>query len=141
MWMAKLQAFGMEVHAVGRLSVKRVAQNRAIHTVWMSGVDAELVGTSALGIVGHESAKMLLFIDEMGGATQYFVTGDSTLPVLEIDQLKGTIVIVRTEWQTDEILFILGANNTGQKGNVAFLHFPFLELFLKQGMGFFVLGY
>ena len=87
MWMAKLQAFGMEVHAVGRVSVKRVAQNRAIHTVWMSGVDAELVGTSALGIVGHASAKMLLFIDEMGGATQYFVTGDSPLSVLEIDLL------------------------------------------------------
>ena len=107
----------------------------------MSGVDAELVGTSALGIVGDTGAKMLLFIDEMGGATQYLVTGDSTLPVLEIDQLKGAIVIVRAERQTDETLFVFGGNNTGQKGNVAFLHFPFLELFLKQGVSFFVLGY
>ena len=97
----------------------------------MSGVDAELVGTSALGIVGDTGAKMLLFIDEMGAATQYLVTGDGTLSVLEIDQLKGTIVIVWTERQTDETLFVLGGNDTGQKGNVAFLHFPFLELFLQ----------
>ena len=69
MWMTELQAFGMEVHAVGCLSVEWVAQNGAVHAVRMCGVDTELMGTATLGIVGHAGAKMLLFIDEMGGGT------------------------------------------------------------------------
>ena len=69
LWMTELQTFGMEVHAVGCLSVERVAQNGAIHAVRMGGVDTKLMGTATLGIVGHAGAKMLLFIDEMGGDT------------------------------------------------------------------------
>ena len=141
LWMTELQTFGMEVHAVGSLSVERVTQDGAVHAVRMGGVDTELVGTATFGIVGHAGAKMLLFIDEMGGGTQYLVTGDSVLPVLEIDHLQGAIVVVRTERQTDEIPFILGSNDAVEQGDVALLHFPFLELFLKQGMGLLVLGY
>ena len=69
LWMTELQTFGMEVHAVGSLSVEWVTQDGAIHAVRMGGVDTELVGTATLGVVGHAGAKMLLFIDEMGGDT------------------------------------------------------------------------
>lgn len=64
--MPELQAFGMEVHAVGRLSVEGIAQDGAVHAVRMGGVHTELVGTATLWIVGYTGTVMFLFIDEMG---------------------------------------------------------------------------
>ena len=64
--MTELQAFGMEVHAVGGLSVKGVAQNGAVHAVRMGGVDAKLVGTAGLGIIGHAGAAVFLSFDGEG---------------------------------------------------------------------------
>ena len=50
-------------------SVEKISDYRSGKTVDVCGVYAELVGASALGIVGDTGAKMLLFIDEMGGDT------------------------------------------------------------------------
>ena len=69
MGMTELETFGMEVHAVGSLSVEGVAQNRAVHAVRMGGVDAELVGTAALGIVGHPGTVVFLSFDGEGLGT------------------------------------------------------------------------
>ena len=87
LWMPELQAFGMEVHAVGRLSVEGIAQNRAVHAVRMGGVDTELVGTATRGIIGYPGIKMLLSIDEMGCMPYDLITGYRTFPMLEIDHL------------------------------------------------------
>ena len=85
MRMPELQAFGMEVHAVGGLSVEGIAQDGAVHAVRMGGVDAELVGTAALGIVGHAGTGVCLAFYRECLETQYLVTGDGILSVLEID--------------------------------------------------------
>ena len=66
LWMLELQAFGMKVHAVCRLSVERITQDGAVHTIRMGGVHTELVGTATLWIVGYTGTEMFLFIDEMG---------------------------------------------------------------------------
>ena len=87
MGMTELQAFGMEIHAVGGLSVEGIAQDGAVHAVRMGGVDAELVGTAALGIVGHAGTEVFLVFYREGLGTQYLVTGDGILSVLEIDHL------------------------------------------------------
>ena len=50
--MTEFQSFGMEVKAVGRLAIKGVAYDRAVHTVGMSGMDAQLVGAACFGVVG-----------------------------------------------------------------------------------------
>ena len=107
MGMTELQAFGMEVHAVGGLSVEGVAQNRAGHAGRMGGVDAELVGTAALGIVGHAGTGGFLAFYRECLETQNLVTGVGILSVLEIDQLQGAVVVVRTEGQTDVALFVM----------------------------------
>ena len=107
MWMTELQAFGMEVHAVGGLSVEGIAQNGAVHAVRMGGVDAELVGTAAFGIVGHAGTEVFLAFYREGLGTQYLVPGDGILSVLEIDQLQGAVVVVRTEGQTDVAFFAM----------------------------------
>ena len=60
MGMTELEAFGMEVHTVGGLSVERIAQDGAVHAVRMGRVDAELVGTAAFGIVGHAGTEVFL---------------------------------------------------------------------------------
>ena len=54
--MHELQGFGMEIEAVGRLSVKGIAHDGAVHSVRMGGVDTELVGAAGLGIVGNAGA-------------------------------------------------------------------------------------
>ena len=97
----------MEVHAVGGLSVEGIAQDRAVHAVRMGGVDAELVGTTAFGIVGHAGTEVFLPFYREGLGTQYLITGDGILPVLEIDHLQGAVVVVRTEGQTDVALFVM----------------------------------
>ena len=85
MGMTELQTFGMEVHAVGGLSVEGVAQYGAVHAVRMGGVDAELVGTAALGIVSYPGAVVFLAFYCECLETQYLVTGVGILSVLEID--------------------------------------------------------
>ena len=75
----------MEVHTVGGLSVEGIAQDRAVHAVRMGGVDTELVGTAALGLVGHAGTAMFLAFYREGLGTQYLVTGVGILSVLEID--------------------------------------------------------
>ena len=85
MGMTELQTFGMEVHAVGGLSVEGVAQYGAVHAVRMGGVDAELVGTAALGIVGHAGTGVFLAFYRECLETQYLVTGEGILTVMEID--------------------------------------------------------
>ena len=87
LWMPELQAFGMKVHAVCRLSVERIAQDGAVHTIRMSGMDTELVGTATLGIIGYPGTGMFLFIDETGCMSQDLITGYCTFPMLEIDHL------------------------------------------------------
>ena len=67
--MTEFQTFGMEVHTVGGLSVKGVAQDGAVHAVRMGGVDAELMGTAALGIVGHAGAGVFLAFYREGLST------------------------------------------------------------------------
>ena len=97
MGMTELEIFCMEVHAVGGLSVKGVTQDGAVHAVRVGGVDAELVGTAALGVVGHAGAAVFLSFDGVGMGTQYLVTGNGILSVLEIDHLQGAVVVVWTE--------------------------------------------
>ena len=97
----------MEVHTVGGLSVEGIAEDGAVHAVRMGGVDAELVGTAAFGIVGHAGTEVFLAFYREGLGTQYLVTGDGILSVLEIDQLQGAVVVVRTEGQTDVAFFVM----------------------------------
>ena len=107
MWMTELQTFGMEVHTVGGLSVEGIAQDGAVHAVRMGGVDAELVGTTTFGIVGHAGTAMFLAFYREGLGTQYLVTGNSALSMLEIYHLQGAVVVVRTEGQTDVAFFVM----------------------------------
>ena len=85
MGMPKLQAFGMEVHTVGGLSVEGIAEDGAVHAVRMGRVDTELVGTTAFGIVGHAGTGVFLAFYREGLGTQYLVPGNGILSVLEID--------------------------------------------------------
>lgn len=48
----EFQPFSMEVQTVGRLAIKGIAYDRAVHTVGMSGMDAQLVGAACFGVVG-----------------------------------------------------------------------------------------
>ena len=49
--MSKLQIFGMEAKAVGRLSVEGIAYDGAAQAVGVGGVHTELVGAAGLGVV------------------------------------------------------------------------------------------
>ena len=88
------------------------------------------MGTAALGIVGHAGTEVFLTFYRDGLGTQYLVTGDGILSVLEIDQLQGAVVVVRTEGQTDVAFFVMSGYIAIEQGDVALLHLPFLELFL-----------
>ena len=48
----EFQPFSMEVQTVGRLAIKGIAYDGAVHTVGMSGMDAQLVGAACFGVVG-----------------------------------------------------------------------------------------
>ena len=61
--MTELQRLGMKVHAVGRLAIKGIAQNRTVHTVGMGGVYTQLVGSACLRIVGYGSDETFLAVD------------------------------------------------------------------------------
>ena len=67
------------------MSVEGIAQDGAVHAVRVGGVDAELVGTTAFGIVGHAGTEVFLPFYREGLGTQYLVPGNGILSVLEID--------------------------------------------------------
>ena len=51
---AELQVFGMEVEAVSRLTVERIAYDGAVHAVGVGGMNTELVGAAGFGVVVDE---------------------------------------------------------------------------------------
>ena len=102
--MAELQVFGMEVEAVGRLTVERIAHNGAVHAVGVGGMDTELVGAAGFGVVVDESAPFIR-------GSHNLITGDGGFAVLEIDELVGAVVEVRTEGEADEVLGLLALRN------------------------------
>ena len=57
--MAELQVFGMEVEAVGRLTVERIAHNGAVHTVGVGRMNTELVGAAGFGVVVDEGSSFV----------------------------------------------------------------------------------
>ena len=60
--MAELQAFGMEVQAVGGLSVEGVAHDGAVQAFGMGGVYTELVGTAGFGVEGNSGSTRIVFL-------------------------------------------------------------------------------
>ena len=129
--MAELQPFGMEVQAVGGLSVEGVAYDGAVQAFRVGGVYTKLVGSAGLGIESHAGSIVYCI--------HYFIACNCRLAVFVTDHLQGTVVEVGTEGQTDEA-FRFGLWNAFEQGDVAFLHGSSFELFLEQGMGILVLG-
>ena len=120
--MAELQPFGMEVKAVGGLSVEGVAYNGAVQAFGVGGMYSELVGTAGLGIEGN-AGSIVFCID-------YLISRNRWLAVFVADHLQRAVVEVRTEGEADEA-FRFGLRNAFEQGDVAFLHGSSFELFLE----------
>ena len=98
----ELQPFGMEVEAVGGLSVERVAYDGAVQAFGVGGVYTELVGTAGLGIESNTGSIVFCIY--------YFIACNCRLAVFVTDHLQGAIVEVGTEGEADEAFRFLPGN-------------------------------
>lgn len=57
--MLELQPFGMEIEAVGRLAVERIAYDGAVQSVRVGGMHTELVGAAGLGVKSEAGIRGL----------------------------------------------------------------------------------
>ena len=79
----KCNLFGMEAEAAALLPIKAVAYNGTMKSGGMGGVNAQLVGTSCLGIERDAGFFPVVCND--------LVAGDGLLPETGMNHLKGTV--------------------------------------------------
>ena len=115
--MDEAQRAGMEVEAVGRCAVERVAHDGAAEALGMGGVDAELVRAPRQRTEADECAAL--------AALQHFVAGLRRLGVGRAHLLAGAVVGAGAQGQVDEAA--VRRDGALEQGDVLLLHGARLE--------------
>ena len=115
--MDEAQRAGMQVEAVGRRAVERVAHDGAAEALGMGGVDAELVRAPRQRTEADERAAL--------AALQHFVAGLRRLGVGRAHLLAGAVVRAGPQGQVDEAA--VRRDGALEQGDVLLLHGARLE--------------